>query len=149
VLITSCAVEGCLQLIFTASTFDGSNAFLLLPTGDDLSPFFSQLHSQLPASCAGDLVTIHLGHTLAVFKGSRGQQPPPQLLRMPSSSELLQCAPICFEAGSNAVEVVLRHGMEEGVEAVVQCRSGGEEFAVTLPLQRVAGSAGSGRWVHS
>jgi hypothetical protein len=71
VLLSSCAVEGCLQLIFATTTLDGSDAYHL-PAGADLSPFFRQLHSQLPGSCVDGLVTIHLDDTLAVFKGALG-----------------------------------------------------------------------------
>jgi hypothetical protein len=149
VLITSCAVEGCLQLVFTASTLDGSDPFAL-PPGDNLSAFFCQLHSQLPASCVDDLVTIHLDDTIAVFKGGAGQQLPPELLHLPGSGsgQGLQCAPICFEAGSKEVEVGLTSDiMGEGLEAVVQCRRQGEKVVVKPPLRRVAGSTGCIRWV--
>jgi hypothetical protein len=141
-------VEGCLQLIFTSSTLDGSDAYHL-PAGDDLSAFFCQLHAQLPTSCVDDLVTIHLDDTLAVFKGSAGQQLPPELRHLPRSEggDSLQWAPICFEAGSQELELLLGDAMEEGVEAVVQCRSQGEGVSIKLPLQMMAGSAGKSRWV--
>jgi hypothetical protein len=150
VLLSSCAVEGCLQLIFATTTLDGSDAYHL-PAGADLSPFFCQLHAQLPGSCVDGLVTIHLNDTLAVFKGGAGQQLPPELLHLPSSEgdEGLHWAPICFAAGSaEGAEVELTSGVTVlGVEAVVRYRSGGEEESKKLQVEKVAGSHDCVRWV--
>jgi hypothetical protein len=140
VLLTSCAVEGCLQLVFTASTLDGSDPFAL-PPGDDVSPFLRQLHAQLPDGCVDDLVTIHLDDTLAVFTGGTGQQLPPELLHLPSSDSgnRLQWAPVCFEAGlQEEVEVeVTCSMMGPGVEVAVRYASAGQVVAEKLPVETV------------
>jgi hypothetical protein len=120
--LSSCAVEGCLQLIFTASTLEGSPPFAF---DDDPSTFLVNLHAQLPASCRQQRVSIHLGGWLACFEGDiaggggdggsaqqQQQQQQPTLRRAPEMPDAgggsIQWTPVCVESSTpGMVEVVL------------------------------------------
>jgi hypothetical protein len=143
VLLSSCGVEGCLQLLFTASSLEGRPPFAI---DDDPSAFFAALHAQLPASYRRERVSIHLGGWLACFEGNNGaggggggggaqqllQQPTlRRVLGTPDTGDgSLQWAPVCFESSTpDVAEVVLDSWHpgaepESGVQHLLACLGG-------------------------